>query len=139
MTKEIKMKKIILAMLLLSMSLFAEFKTIDNAELKKLKKEGVLVIDIRTKGEWKDTGIIEGAHKMTFFSEQGQALLADWFFDLGQLVKDKSEPFIIYCAHASRTSALGQGLMQMGFENVYELKGGIENGWIKAGEKVVKE
>lgn len=133
------MKKILLLIAVLNMSLFADFKTIDVAEFKKLQKEGLAVIDIRTKGEWKDTGIIEGAHKMTFFSEQGQALLADWFFDLGQLVKDKSEPFIIYCAHASRTSSLGQGLMQMGFTNVYELKGGIENGWIKAGEKTVKE
>jgi len=26
----------------------------------------------------------------------------------------------------------------MGFENVYELKGGIENGWLKAGKSVVK-
>jgi len=132
------MKKIILVTLLLSMTLFAEFKSIEVAELKKLQKEGVPVIDIRTEGEWKDTGIIEGAHKMTVFSEQGQ-LISDWFFDLRDLVKDRTEPFIIYCAHASRTQYLGQGLMQMGFENVYELKGGIENGWIKVGEKVVKE
>ena len=133
------MKKIILAMLLLSITLFAEFKTIDNAEFKKLKKEGVLVIDIRTKGEWKNIGIIEGSRKMTFFSEQGQPLFADWFFELGQILKDKSEPFIIYCAHASRTYELGRFLTEEGFGNVYELKGGIENGWIKAGEKVVKE
>jgi len=131
------MKKIILATLLLSMSLFADFKTIDVKEFKKLQKEGLPVIDIRTEGEWNTTGIIEGAHKITFFSEQGQALLADWFFEVGHLVKDKKEPFIIYCAHASRTESLGQGLIQMGFENVYELKGGIENGWIKAGEKVI--
>jgi rhodanese-related sulfurtransferase len=133
------MKKIILATLLLSMSLFADFKTIDNAEFKKLQKEGMLVIDIRTEGEWKETGIIEGSRKMTFFSERGQPLFADWFFELGQTIKDKSEPFIIYCAHASRTSELGRFLTQEGFENVYELKGGIEAGWIKAGEKVVKE
>ena len=139
MTKEIKMKKIILAMLLLSITLFAEFKTIDNATFKKLKKEGVLVIDIRTKGEWKDIGIIGGSHKMTFFSEQGRPLFADWFFELGKILKDKSEPFIIYCAHASRTSELGKFLTKEGFKNVYELKDGIEAGWIKAGEKVVKE
>ncbi len=133
------MKKIILATLLLSMSLFAEFKSIEVKEFKKLQKEGLPVIDIRTEGEWKETGIIEGAKKITFFSEKGQPLLADWFFEVGHLIKDKKTPFIIYCAHASRSKALGEGLMQMGFENVYELKGGIENGWIKSGEKVVKE
>jgi rhodanese-related sulfurtransferase len=133
------MKKIILATLLLSMSLFADFKSIGVAEFKKLQKEGVLVIDIRTAWEWKETGIIEGSKKMTFLSEQGQPLWADWFFELGKTLKDKSEPFIIYCAHASRTYQLGKYLEKAGFENVSELKGGIENGWIKAGEKVVKE
>ncbi len=133
------MKKIILATILLSMSLFAEFKTVDVPEFKKLQKEGLLVIDIRTKAEWKETGIIEGAKKITFFSEKGQPLLADWFFEVGHLIKDKKTPFIIYCAHASRSKALGEGLVSMGFENIYELKGGIENGWIKAGEKVVKK
>lgn len=132
------MKKIVLTMALLSMSLFAEFKSIDAKEFKTLQKEGVPVIDIRTEMEWKDIGIIEGAHKATFFNEQGQPLLADFFYTLGTLVPDKSQPFIIYCAHASRTEVLGEGLAQMGFEKVYELKGGIENGWIKAGEKVVK-
>jgi len=133
------MKKIILAMLLLSMSLFAELKTIEVKEFKKLQKEGVPVIDIRTPQEWNATGIIEGANTITFFAENGQPLLADWFFEVGHLVKDKKTPFIIYCAHASRTQALGEGLTQMGFETVYQLKGGIENGWIKAGEKTVKK
>ena len=133
------MKKIVLMIALLNMLLLADFKSIDATELKKLQKEGVPVIDIRTEGEWTDTGIIKGAHKITFISEQGQPLWADWFFGAIPLLKDKSKPFILYCAHASRTDFLGKSLMQMGFENVYELKGGIENGWIKAGEKVVKE
>ncbi len=133
------MKKILLLIAILNMSLFAEFKSIEVAEFKKLQKEGVLVIDIRTAWEWKETGIIEGSKKMTFLSEQGQPLWADWFFELGKTLKDKSEPFIIYCAHASRTYQLGNYLAQAGFENIYDLKGGIENGWIKAGEKVVKE
>jgi len=121
------------------MSLFAELKTIEVKEFKKLQKEGVPVIAIRTPQEWNATGIIEGANTITFFAENGQPLLADWFFEVGHLVKDKKTPFIIYCAHASRTQALGEGLTQMGFETVYQLKGGIENGWIKAGEKTVKK
>jgi len=133
------MTKILTTLAILTLSLFADFKTIDSAEVEKLQKEGLPVIDIRTEQEWKDTGIIEGAHKITFFSEKGQPLLADWFFEVGHLLKDKKTPFIIYCAHASRSKALGEGLMNMGFENVYELKDGIENGWIKAGKKTVKE
>jgi len=131
------MKKILLILALLSVTLFANFKTIDVVEFEKLQKEGAPVIDIRTEGEWNATGIIEGSHKITFFNEQGQPLLADWFFEVGHFVKDKKSPIILYCAHANRSKALAEGLVSMGFENVYELKGGIENGWIKAGKKVV--
>jgi rhodanese-related sulfurtransferase len=133
------MKKKLLLIALLSKVLFADFKTIGIEAFEKLQAQGLPVIDIRTAQEWKDTGIIEGAHKITFFNEQGQPLLADWFFQFGHLVKNKQEPFIIYCAHASRSKALGEGLKNMGFENVYELQDGIENGWIKKGKKTVKE
>ena len=132
------MKKFLLIAGLLTATLFAEFKTIDAAELEKLQAKGTPVIDIRTPGEWTQTGIIKDAHKMMFFSPEGQPDLAGWFFEIGHLVKNKKEPLIIYCAHANRTKSLAEGLTQMGFENVYELKGGIENGWIKKGKKTVK-
>jgi rhodanese-related sulfurtransferase len=119
-------------------SLFADFQTIDAKEFEKLMAKGYTTIDIRTPGEWKQTGIIKGAHKMMFFTPKGDADLAEWFFNLGRLNKDKKEPILIYCAHANRTKSLGQGLVQMGFKNVYELKGGIENGWIKLGKKTIK-
>ncbi|HIQ27620.1 MAG TPA: rhodanese-like domain-containing protein [Sulfurovum sp.] len=132
------MKKILLVLSLLSVSLFADFQTVDAKEFEKLMAKGYTTIDIRTPGEWKQTGIIKGAHKMMFFTPKGDADLAEWFFNLGRLIKDKNEPILIYCAHANRTKSLGQGLVQMGFKNVYELKGGIENGWIKLGKKTVK-
>ena len=133
------MKKIVLLTALLSASLFAEFKTVDADTFAKLQAKGYPVIDIRTPMEWKQTGIIKGAHKMMFFAPNGQPDIANWFFELGHLVKSKKDPVLIYCAHANRSKALGKGLEQMGFEHVYELKGGIENGWIKAGKKTVKE
>lgn len=132
------MKIFLLITTILTLNLFADFKTVDTIEFEKLKKEGMVVIDIRTPEEWKSIGTIEGAYKITFFNERGVPLLADWFFNAGHILKDKKTPFIIYCAHANRTKSLGQGLIQMGFENVYELKGGIENGWIKKGKSTIK-
>ena len=132
------MKKILLMTALLGTSLFADFKTVNANTFEKLMAKGYPTIDIRTPMEWQETGIIKGAHKMMFFPPKGQPDLPQWFFDLGHLVKDKKRPLLIYCAHASRSHSLGQGLSQMGFENVYELKGGIENGWMKAGKKTVK-
>ena len=132
------MKKLLLLASLLGTTLFADFKTVDANTFEKLMAKGYPTIDIRTPMEWNQTGIIKGAHKMMFFTPKGQPDLAQWFFELGHLVKDKKEPILLYCAHANRSKALGQGLEQMGFENVYELKGGIENGWLKAGKKTVK-
>jgi len=132
------MKKILWFLVMASMSLMAEFKSVDVDTFEKLQAKGYPVIDIRTPMEWQQTGIIKGAHKMMFFTPNGQPDLANWFFELGHLVKDKNEPILIYCAHANRSKSLGQGLEQMGFKHVYELKGGIENGWIKAGKPTVK-
>ena len=133
------MNRILLLIALLNITLFADFKSVGIEEFEKLQAKGLPIIDIRTSEEWEDTGIIEGAYTITFFNEQEQPLLADWFFKLGHLIHDKSEPFIIYCAHSSRSQTLGEGLLNMGFENVYELKDGIKNGWINKGKKIVKK
>ena len=117
----------------------ASFKEIDADTLLKMQKSGVVVIDIRTPQEWSSTGIIKGAKKMMFFTPNGGADVPNFMFKLGNLIKDKSKPFIIYCAHANRTKKLGEWLTKnLGFKNVYELKGGIEYGWINKGYKTVK-
>ena len=133
------MKKLML-IVALSYSLFAEFKAIPAETLIKMQKQGVPVIDIRTPQEWKDRGIIKGAKKIMFFTPQGGADVPNFMFKLGNLVKDKNQPFIIYCAHANRTKKLGEWLSKkLGFKKVYELKGGIEYGWINTKHKTVKE
>ena len=130
------MKKILLLLAALSLTAMAKFTTIDNDTLLKMQAKGVPVIDIRTPGEWKTTGIIKGAHTMMFFDEKGRPDMGNWFFELGHLVTDKKQPFIIYCAHANRSKALGNFLdKQLKFENIYELKDGIEHGWIRDGKK----
>jgi rhodanese-related sulfurtransferase len=57
-----------------------------------------------------------------------------------KLVKTKETPFVIYCAHANRTKVVGNFLdSQMGYKEVYDLKGGINLGWIKKGLKTVRD
>ncbi len=133
------MKRILLSVIAASLSLFAEFRAIDADTLVKMRDAGVPVIDIRTPAEWQQTGIIKGAHKMMFFDERGQVNAPEWMYRLGTIVNDKSKPFIIYCAHANRTKLVGEWLSnQMGFQKVYELRGGIENGWLKYKKPTVR-
>ena len=123
-----------------TIAVFADFKTITAGTLISMQKQGIPVIDIRTPGEWKERGIIPGAHKIMFFTPSGGADVPNFMFELGHLVKDKNQPFIIYCAHANRTKELGKWLTQkLGFTKVFELKGGIEYGWINTKHKTAKE
>jgi rhodanese-related sulfurtransferase len=133
------MKKMLILIATLTLLLQADFKSIDAQTLQKMQKEGVPVIDIRTPGEWKERGVIKGAHLMMFFDAQGRPHAEAWLQKLTQLVPDKQHPFILYCAHANRSKAVGKWLSdKMGYAKVYELKGGIEYGWKELGKPVVK-
>jgi len=133
------MKYTTILALMTSLSLASGFSDIDVKQLKALQAKGVPVIDIRTPQEWKQTGIIKGAHQMMFFDIQGSAHAEAWLKDLGKITKDKKTPLILYCAHANRTKAVGNWLVdKLGYTHVYELKGGIEYGWRDLGEKTVK-
>jgi rhodanese-related sulfurtransferase len=132
------MKHPLLIALLTSLSLAATLGSVNVKQLKTLQEEGVPVIDIRTPQEWKQTGIIKGAHQMMFFDAQGKDHAQEWMSNLAKITKDKSRPLIIYCAHANRTKAVGNWLVdKLGYTHVYELKGGIEYGWRDKGESTV--
>ncbi len=119
--------------------LMAGFKGVDANTLIKMQKKGVPVIDVRTPQEWKSRGVIKGAKLMMFFNSKGKADTKKWLSRLSRYVKGKNSPFIIYCAHANRTKVIGKWLTKnMGYKKVYELKGGIEYGWINKGKPVVK-
>ncbi len=131
------MRRILTAILLLSVFAMAKFSGIDAQKMIEMQKEGVPVIDIRTPQEWKEKGIIKGAHLIMFFDADGKDHAREFLQKLNQLVKDKNQPFIIYCAHSNRTKAVGKWLSdRLGYKNVYELTGGIEYGWRDKGKSV---
>ena len=118
---------------------FADLKEVDNTQLSQMKEKDVVVIDIRTLGEFKEYGIIENAKPITFFDEKGNYDITKWLSEFSKYVKDKNQAFVIYCAHANRTKMLGNFLnKQVGYTNVYELEGGINYGWIDKGKKTVE-
>ncbi|WP_419767617.1 rhodanese-like domain-containing protein [Arcobacter sp.] len=84
------------------------------------------IIDIRREDEFKATGIIKGAYKLTFFNEYGQHDLDTWLKEFKKIVKNKSENFILVCAHANRTKVVGDFLAnKLSYENAYHLEGGM--------------
>ena len=131
-------KKILGLLVLIQISLLADFKHIDIDEAEKLMQKNVPVIDIRTPPEWRETGVIKGSFKLMFFDERGRYDVQKWLNDFGKIVKDKNQPFILVCRTASRTNMVGQFLSnQMGYKKVYDLKGGIVH-WKRSGKKTVR-
>ena len=130
------MKRIIFILLILKTTLVANLLTIDMKTFEELKQKGVPIVDIRTAEEWERTGIINGAYKITFYDIYGDTHPAQWFFKVGHLLKNEKSPLIIYCASGRRSHKVGEILSDMGFENIYELKGGIHKGWIDLGKKI---
>lgn len=109
----------------------ADIVDIDNAELARLAISGVPVIDIRTEGEWKESGIVPGSKLITLFDEKGRADPA-WLEKVKGIAKP-DQPVIIICRSGNRTKAASQMLAQQaGYQKVYNVKDGIR-GWAKEG------
>jgi rhodanese-related sulfurtransferase len=109
----------------------ADIVDIDNAELARLAISGVPVIDIRTEGEWKETGIVPGSKLITLFDEKGRPDPA-WLEKVKGVAKP-DQPVIVICRSGNRTKAGSQMLVQQGgYQKVYNVKDGIR-AWAKEG------
>ena len=80
----------------------AEVIDIDNAELARLMKSGITVIDIRTQPEWEETGILPDSKLLTFFDERGKADPAAWLAKVKPLASP-DQPVIVICRSGNRT------------------------------------
>ena len=109
-------------MILLSVSLFAELQNI-VATPEFLKKD-IPVVDVRTPGEWKQTGIVKGAHTIMFFDERGGYNVDAFLKALNQAVNTK-KPFALICRTGSRTTMISDFLDKELHYNVINLKGGM--------------
>ena len=79
--------------------------------------EKVQLVDVRTPDEFKSRHI-EGAKNIDFFSDK---------FNLEFSKLDKEKPVYIYCRSGSRSKRAASKLSEMGFVEIYDLKGGILN------------
>lgn len=86
----------------------------------------IKIIDIRTPGEWKTTGLVKGSIPIMFFDERGNYNVEAFLGELNKHVK-KDEKFALICNSGSRTQVVGGFLgNQMGY-TVIDLEGGIQS------------
>ncbi|RRS31421.1 MAG: hypothetical protein P794_03955 [Epsilonproteobacteria bacterium (ex Lamellibrachia satsuma)] len=130
------MKKTILALLLLGTSLFADLKQAWATPEFMEKNPNINIIDIRTPGEWRETGIVKDSVPIMFFNEQGRYDIPQFIAALDKVVK-KGEVFALICRTGSRTGEVSRFLAKDLGYNVIDLKGGIMN-MMHMGYKPVK-
>ena len=117
------MKKIFLSLILLSMSLFAEIT--NEYASQQLVDSKTPIVDIRTKPEWRETGLLKGAIPITFFDERGGYNINAFLKELNEKV-DTTKEFAIICHSGSRTSMLAPFLSEKLHYKVINLKGGMD-------------
>lgn len=97
---------------------------VSPAEFKE-KSQNQTIVDIRTPQEYRQ-GHLKNAVNINLydraFSEEVNKL-------------DKSKPIFIYCRSGNRTSSASKKMVNLGFEQVYDLKGGISN-WVRSKNEI---
>lgn len=99
-----------------------------TAFAEKLASKEMVLLDVRTEEEFKE-GHLEGAIQHDYYeTESFQRFLAGL---------DTTKSYLIYCRSGGRSGTVLDMMAQMGFDQVYNLDGGI-NAWKSAGLPVVR-
>ena len=132
-------KKIIFIFLLTCFAksnLFAETIDINNDEIRKLIKNNVPIVDIRTSDEWNQTGVIPNSILLTFFKKNGTYNFETWHKELGYVI-DTNKPYVLICRSGRRTKIVSEMIDKKIDKLVYNASFGI-NSWLQSNLKVVK-
>jgi len=134
---KIKILSITLVVFLFNPQLFADIYEVNNNKIIILMESGVPLIDIRTKREWYETGVIKKSNLLTFFDKDGNYNVKEWMSKLKKIASNK-DPVIIICRSGRRSRIVSNFLDQeANYSNVYHATNGMIS-WIDSKNKTVK-
>ena len=90
--------------------------TYDQAKKMLTQNQNVILLDVRSKQEYEE-GHLSGSVPLCLYDICKQA---------SQVLPNKEQTIITYCSSGSRSKEAQEMLETMGYENVYNLKGGLE-------------
>lgn len=96
----------------------------------------ITLIDVRTPGEWRQTGAPVGAALIDMNNPQGPQGFVDAV--LAQVKGDRNAPIALICRSGNRSTYMQKVLEDQGFTRVYNVREGMGGsaagpGWIKQG------
>ena len=123
---------ILLALIFSFNSLANEITAVKAAESMK---NGLIIIDVRSKEEWKETGIIPNSILIQMLSS-GRTIRKEYISELlTTLGEDKDVNVAIICHSGGRSSATVSMLQDKGFNNIFNISEGMvgngsTTGWV---------
>jgi rhodanese-related sulfurtransferase len=100
---------------------------VDDFEKKLASTTVKQVVDVRTQDEY-SSGHLVGAVLIDYYKKDFKASVSKL---------DKNKPVFVYCASGGRSGSAAEVLEELGFKQIYDLKGGM-NAWSRAGKPVTK-
>ena len=91
--------------------------TYDQAKKMLTQNQNVILLDVRSKQEYEE-GHLSGSVPLCLYDICKQA---------NQILPNKEQTIITYCSSGNRSKEAQERLESMGYENVYSLKGGLDN------------
>jgi rhodanese-related sulfurtransferase len=104
--------------------------------LAQLKAGKLILVDIRTPEEWKETGVAQGAVRLDMQHSKGAPGFTE---DLLKLIRgDKNAPVALICRTGNRTTQVQRYLEAQGFTQVFNVREGMAGsaagpGWLRRG------
>ncbi len=96
-----------------------------------LQKNAIVMIDIRSVGEWEKTGVATQAIPLTMHRDGG---IPAFSHALAKLLEgDKTRPVALICAKGVRSSRVQQYLQKHGFTHVLDVQEGMVGGFFTEG------
>ncbi len=89
----------------------ATVESVDKAKAESLIKEGAILLDVRTQGEY-NAQHIEGAELLPYDEVQAKA---------EEKYPDKKKTIIVYCRSGRRSGIAANTLINLGYKKVYDL------------------
>lgn len=90
---------------------------INNETLRKIVKEDILLLDIRTKEEYEEKNIPNSINIQ----------LNDLLYNIDEIEEYKNKKIVVYCRSGHRSITACNLLSMEGFTNLYNLEKGIIN------------
>lgn len=84
----------------------------------------IIIVDIRTEPEWRETGVVPGAVLRTFYRQDRSYDLEGFISELRRYVAP-GQPFAILCRRGNRSARVADMLAGRGFRSIINLSGGI--------------